>query len=961
VQVDILGPLRVTVGGAELASPMAKERALLEAMALRPGSAVPLAELESALWGEDPPRTAARTLQAHVAHLRHELGAGAIAREPAGYRLAIDPQDVDATRIETLVAAGESAWRDEDPAAARRWFREAEQLWRGEPLEDLADTPERWAEVDRLREVWQQAREGRIRADLRMGRHRQVLGELRRLVAQQPLREPLCALLMLALYRSDAPLEALRCYNRIRSTLAEQWDVDPAPALAHLQAQILRQDPQLDHRPPPPPFAVPAPASAFVGRAGQVEDVAATVQRSRLVTLHGPAGVGKSRLGQQVAGHLRSRYADGVWWVDLTPCADGDCVTRRVAEVLGIPASPGVPLNEWIGACLGPRAILVVLDNCEQVADPLAGILTTLLAAAPRLHVIATSRVRLRLPAEVVWEVPALAVPGADADEDSIRACDSVMLFEQRLGHDGDRDLVPIATLCRALDGIPLALELIAARAGPVPPEQLVTRLSAELQTAQQAAVWPPHHASVGRAIEWSYAQLPPRAQRLLETLSVAPADLDAAAVRSLGSAAELAPDQVDANLEVLVDCSLVRAQPTGEQMRYRLLYVIREFAAGRLRERGADQAAHRTFADHYRGLCGRAGPELEGARPGPWLRAVHQEMVNIRAAVDWSAQHDPGPTTLDFSRALGRVVWWASSDLAADSALLRRLVERAHDAPERERGWGWVSLVTAAYLSGDLASALTACDRAHELFEATDDLRGLAVLHWHWGAALLLAKGDLAGAEAHLRFGAELAQRVGAATAEGWCLAHLVQLAWLAGHPGGDEEQSQQRAESLADPDDAQLQAHLAMNRSGLHLLRAELPEAAEAAQRAEQFCRRVRVPVYEQASLLLLGLALLRMGQPEQARITSLRAARIALDAGNMMQMGLALLNLAGGIDREDAVRAARLYGAGTARAPVWPAFRSTQFPGSAARALGADFTAEVEAGRRLSAQAALDLAIG
>jgi hypothetical protein len=150
-------------------------------------------------------------------------------------------------------------------------------------------------------------------------------------------------------------------------------------------------------------------------------------------------------------------------------------------------------------------------------------------------------------------------------------------------------------------------------------------------------------------------------------------------------------------------------------------------------------------------------------------------------------------------------------------------------------------------------------------------------------------------------------------------------------------------------------------MNRSGLHLLRAELPEAAEAAQRAEQFCRRVRVPVYEQASLLLLGLALLRMGQPEQARITSLRAARIALDAGNMMQMGLALLNLAGGIDREDAVRAARLYGAGTARAPVWPAFRSTQFPGSAARALGADFTAEVEAGRRLSAQAALDLAIG
>lgn len=959
MRVDVLGPLRVTSGGDVVCTPHAKERALLEALALRAGHAVPLVDLETALWGDEPPLSAGRSLQAHVAHLRRDLGPERITREAGGYRLDLDPNDVDATQMEILVAAGESAVRS-DPPAARSWFGEAERLWRGEPLADLAETPERRMQVDRLAELWRQAREGRISADLRLGRHREVLAELRRIVAEDPMRESACALLMLALYRSGSSLEALRCYGQLRRDLHDEWGVEPSPELQNLKAQIQRQDSGLDLSPPALTVRVPAPTTPFVGRVGQVDAVAAAMRRSRLLTLHGPAGVGKSRLAQQVAINLPSGYSDGTWWVDLTPCVDAEAVARRLAEALGMPASPGLPLVDWIRTWLATREMLIILDNCEQVAGPLAEILGQLLAEDPRLQVIATSRVRLGVSGEVLWEVPPLDVPAPGADEEDIRSCDSVILFQQHLGPGREDDLVVIATICRALEGIPLALELIAARAAGASLAEIAAALPEELRTAHQAVVWPPHHVSVTHAIEWSYAHLPAHAQHLLDLLSVAPADIDSTAAVTLGAGAGLTAQEVHDALAILVDSSLVRVEVRGEQTRYQLLFVIREFGTDRLRRRGEEHAAHQGFADHFRDLCSRAGPELDGRHPGRWLRVLSREMTNVRAAVVWSMEHDPARQVLMFSHALGRVMWLASPDLAADAALLRRVVERAPDASADERAWGWVSLVTAAYLSGDIGSALSACEQASTLFEESGDTRGLAVLHWHWGAALLLARGDLPRARQHLSRGVALAQQAGAATAEAWCLAHLVQLAYFSGAVTSEDEGFQQRAEALADADDTQLRSHLGMNRSGLHLARGEALEAIAAAEWTERFSQRVHIPIYEQAALLMRAQAQTALGRAEESQVTSLRAARIALDAGNSMQMGVALLNLAGAA-QADPVRAARLFGAGTSRAPLWPGFRASQYPEQAARALGDRFEAEVEAGRHLSTDEALELAIG
>ncbi len=964
MRVDILGPLRVTSADAVLPAPMAKERALLEALALRTDHAVAISDLEAALWGDDPPATAAKTLQAHVAHLRHTLGQDVIVREGGGYRLALPVGAVDSAQLEVLVAAGESAWTADDPASARKWFRDAELLWRGEPLVDQADTPERVAQADRLRDLWQQSREGRIRADLALGRHRQVLGELQRLAAEQPAREPICALLMLAFYRSERQLEALRAYRHLAELLIREWGVDPAPELQRLQVQILRQDRQLDLTPPPPPFVVPAPTSSFVGRQGQVESVVAALEQSRLVTLHGPAGVGKSRLAQHSTHRVRSRFADGVWWVDLTPCADGDEVLRRITETLGVTATPGVPMVEWLSSYLAPREQLLVLDNCEQVAEPLAQQLLTLLHTAAHLRVLATSRVLLHLSAELRWEVPPLGVPDADADDEEILASDSVTLFLDRLGRPADPvepDLAGIARLCRALDGVPLALELVAARGRQATIAELFAQLAVELSRSGTPAASPAHHSTVMRAIDWSYRALDPTTQHLFDWLSVFPSDFDSAAVEAIAARIPQSPDAARRHLAKLVDSSLVQIRVSDEATRYRLLYVMREFAASRLGERSEDEAAWQAFTDHFRTLAVQAVPGMRGAHPGAWLKRCATEMTNLRAAVEWSLEHEPGSRALAFGEALGRAFWSASPDLGSDARRLRLIVERAQDAPPDARAWGWVSLVTTSFLAGDLRGALEACARAEQLFQGEGDVAGLAFVHYHRGAALLLAAGDFAEAERHLRQGLALARQSGVAAAETWCLNHLVQLAYMTDRVTAETLELHRHAEELADPEDIQVEGHQAMNRIGLHLAKHEWTDAIAAAERTEEYCHRVGIPTYEQAGLMLHAVALLGLGRLDAARTTALRAARIALDEANSMQLGFALMDLAPLAAREDPVRAAHLWGAATARAPVIPAYRTLWFPARAAEALGSDFDAEVERGRALSADEAMDLAIG
>ncbi len=968
MRVEVLGPVRVRPGCAEPCELMAKERALLAALALHVGRTAASADLESALWGDRPPRTASRSLQSHVARLRRCLGAESIVTDPVGYRLALPEAEVDVGRLELAAAAVPASSVGAGWERLRHQLAEAEALWRGEPLTDLADTPERQEQVDRLREFWRRVRDGRIRADLDLGRHEQALSDLQRLVLEEPSRESLWGLLMLALYRSGRQVDALRAYRRAQDLLAEDWGVDPSPELQRLQWRILRQDPQLELRPPSADLHVPVPVSAFVGRIGQVGQVVGALASERLVTLHGPAGVGKSRLAVEVARAMGDRFPDGVWWIDLTVVDDGEGALRELAQALGVVVAPGRSTEQALQNYLEHRELLLVLDNCEHVVAPVGPIVLRLLREAAGVQIIATSRECLSVGGESRWEVPPLAVPEPGASPEEVMRADAVVLFQQRRGRllsdVAPNSLAEVGRLCRSLEGIPLAVELAAAQTRRMTVQELSERLGSEILDAALPRAGVRRHESLRRAIDSSYAALEPECRRLFDWLSPIPGDFDAPAAEAIRRTLVGSEGSDDGRaLARLVDASLVAVRPVGDVTRFRLLFVMREFAAEQLARRGETAAAWRAFAEHYRQVALQAAVQLNGPSSGSWVATVTSELVNLRTAVDWSVDHELPEQTLGFVPAMGRVIWGIPADVSADLVRLTDVVMRADDAgaDADSLGWAWQELVTAAFLTGDVTFALRACDRADELFEQVGDRAGLATVCWHRGAAHLLATGNLAEAERIFRRGQAIAHEVGAVAAEAWCSAHLAQLHCFANKVTDETARALDRAADIADPTDHQLQAHLHMDRALLNFARDDLPQSLEHARACEEYSRAHDQPAYEQASLVVQASAMLRAEEVEAARPRALAAARSALDMGNRVQFGVAVQLLAGVAELDcDLIRAARLWGAGTARAPVWPLLEPSCSFSRARDALGDRFDSEAARCASISDDEAMSLAI-
>ena len=971
MQVEVLGSVAVRVDGRPVAGLQTKERALLASLALAAPDAVASSDLENALWGDHAPPTSTESLRAHVSHLRHSLGRDAICRDAAGYRLDVEPDHVDAARLHALIAHGRCALERGDVHAALADFSEAESLWRGEPLTDLADTPERTAQVEQLREVWQQAQEGRLSAMLEAGRAADALPELHHLCQGEPVREQVVGLYMLALYRTGRQVEALRAYRRCRERLADEWGIDPSPGLQRLEWQILRQDPQLALRPPSSPLVAPAPLSALVGRVGQVAAVVRDVTTHRLVTLHGPAGVGKSRLAMEVARDAHEHFPDGVWWVDLTVTSTGDEVRHAVAATLGVRSAPHERLDDALADHLRFRRLLLLPDNCEHVARPLAELLLALLENAPGVHVLATSRTLLHLSGELRREVPPLSTPAPDEHPDSALATESVQLFLQRrgwrAGESPPDDLEEVAALCRQLDGLPLAIELAAAQA-----QHRSTRLLAQHLVDGQAAGAPSHartahHSTLEQAIDWGYATLPPAQRRLFEWLSVFPGDFDEAAVCSMAASAHGHDHREAATLLAeLVGASFVATRPTPHGIRYRLLFVLREFARSRLAEDGAVEAARDAFALQYVDVARHAAPLLDGDEPGTSLRQVQREMLNLTSALEHLVGTGSAVDALVLARVMGRLQWTDSADLASELSRLRTAIEQAEadgaaTSDPDAIGWAWQEIVNSAYLTGDLPLAEHACARARTLLEQQGDRAGLAVLHWHMAAMHLLGTGRMDVAERVLREGRALAHAEHATVAEAWCLSHLAQLQCLVGLVTEETTRALATAGELADPADYQLQPHLRMNRALLHLARGEYDECVAAARECQQYCRRVGNATVEQGVAGIEGSALVLAGRLDDARPTLLRAAAMARDVHNDMQLGLAIRPLARVADvGGEAVRAALLWGASIAHTPRWPV-QEGLFPERARQSLGPGFDLQVTLGTALDVQDVMDIAIG
>jgi len=419
VEFRILGPLEVVASGESLGLGSPRQRTLLALLLIRAGQVVSCDRLAEDLWDSEPPSSARHTVQAYVHRLRRVLGADAwrLESRPPGYQLKVSAGELDAQRFENLADDGRRALVRDDPRAAAGLLAAALRLWRGPLLADLSDVaaiePER-ARLDALRLT---ALEDRIEADLALGRHARVIGELEALLAGSPFRERLWGQLMLALYRSGRPADALEAFRRARRVLTAELGLEPSPWLCRRQEQILLRDVALDGpepaKPPRPQHNLPAQRNTFIGRRRELAELAGLLRTHRLVCVTGPPGSGKTRLAIEVATRLLEEFPHGVCFVSLAETTDPQLIPSAIRAALGVPEPAHRPADRALADHLRSRRLLLLLDNFEHVlaAAPAVG---KLLDTAPGLRVLATSRAPLRLSGEQEYPLDPLPLPAAD-------------------------------------------------------------------------------------------------------------------------------------------------------------------------------------------------------------------------------------------------------------------------------------------------------------------------------------------------------------------------------------------------------------------------------------------------------------------------------------------------------------------------------------------------------------------
>ncbi|MET7819236.1 BTAD domain-containing putative transcriptional regulator [Micromonospora zamorensis] len=655
----ILGPTQVVLAdGREVPVGGPRLRALLALLLLDAGRVVSAERLIDGLYGEHPPRGAANALQSQVSRLRQALPAGhdPVEFHPAGYRLAVDPDDVDAYRFERLAEAGRRALADGDWPRAAAVLREALELWRGPALADAVGAAGAPAQAARLDELRLAAIEDRVEADLALGAQSALIAELRELVVAHPLRERSRGQLMRALAALGRPAEALAEFEDARHTLADQLGVDPSAELAAVHLAVLRGEEREAAE-----QALPSQLTTFVGREEELRRVGELLGQRRLVTLTGPGGAGKTRLAIEAAGRV-----DGdVRFVELAGLADGSDVPQAVLSALGLrdaglraPAEPGRQSTDRLVEALAERRLLLVLDNCEHVIADVARLAARLLSACPALRVLATSREPLGLAGEALCPLSGLTLPPPDASTENADDYAAVSLFVQRAA-----DVAPdftvtqanvdvVLRICRTLDGLPLAIELAAARLRALPVAEVAARLDDRfrlLSMGSRAAS--PRHRTLRAVVEWSWDLLDDAERTLARRLTVfaGGATLEAAGRVSGLPAAEF----VDA-LSGLADKSFVEL--TGG--RYRMLETVRAFCAERLAEAGEADQLRRAHTAYFLEFAWTASDHLRRAEQLHWLRRLDAERDNLHAALRRATAAGDAPDAAGLVAALS-FYWW--------------------------------------------------------------------------------------------------------------------------------------------------------------------------------------------------------------------------------------------------------------------------------------------------------------
>ncbi|MFH9733855.1 BTAD domain-containing putative transcriptional regulator [Streptomyces sp. NPDC017260] len=708
MRYGVLGPLAVwDAEGRPVRVPEVKVRALLANLLVHGGGPVPADRLIEDLWASDPPDGSANTLQTKISQLRRVLGRERVVREPVGYRLLLADDVVDALRFQELA---DRARAHREPAVKADLFADALALWRGPAYADVAESLFARSETARLEELRLAVVEDHAEVRLTLGEHTSLAAELGTLVARHPLRERLRMAHMRALYRSGRQGDALQSFQELRQELAEELGASPGPQAAALHEAILRQEPQLAT----PAIGsrscrtnLPAPLTPLIGRREAAAQVLARLDpgaRTRLVTLTGLGGVGKTRLAIAAASDAAGQYTDGVWLVELAglSAASGpDDLAERVITTLGLcdTAATEPDLDDqvgWLCQAVADKRLLILLDNCEHLVESVAVLAKSLLSAVPAAHLLLTSQEALDIPGEVVHPVPPLALP-EHTDPRTIARSSAVELFVERAaaaapGFVLDADnAAAVSTICRRLDGIPLALELVASRLRTLSPQELAARLDDRFARPDvRMRGLPDRQQTLRGMLDWSWQLLTPDERTVLRRLVVHADGCVMPSAQAVCADGKLPAERIPDLLSRLVDRSLV----VREGDRFRLLESVAAYCAERLADTDEESSVRARFVRYCTESAERESERLRGPDQRCSLERLNAETVNLRRALDLAVAQDSAGYAMRLVNALAWY-WFLRGRIPEARRSLRTALAADADADPAAR------LTARAWLAG--------------------------------------------------------------------------------------------------------------------------------------------------------------------------------------------------------------------------------------------------------------------
>ena len=731
VDIALMGRVQVTHEGQAIELASEKQRTIVAMLAFAVPEPVGADPLIDALWGEDLPAKPNTALQIQISRLRKLLPEGSIDTTDSGYHLRVEEDSIDVHRFRRVINAARELVAGGSAIEAIEHFRKAQQLWRGSPMGDHPTTDWARADIAELVELRLRALEDQYELMLEVGHGEgsavDDVAELERLVAEHPLREPLTALLMQALYRDGRQPDALRRYDGFRRRLADELGLTPSPKLRELEMAILTQELVTTRSAPDSVTGAPPPAAltSFVGRDRERIELIDLINQHRLVTLIGPGGVGKTRLVSEIFPALDTARPQRAWFIPLADVDSDDLVGRRVASALGIELTPETDPTDEVVRRLESWSCALLIDNCENALDAVASLAHRLLTACPRISIVATSREPLMLQGERTVALKGLAVAGSESGE-----AESLFLDRVRQVANIPIDPVVVSGLCGLVDGWPLAIELIAANAARVELDHVAADLESRIVDLDSPYRFiPGRHSSLSATLDWSYDLLDNGLQLAYRWLGTFDGQITAdAAVEVLATAPEHAAGSSD--LRRLADRSLLDVV-SDEPLIVRMLRPVVQHARALLDQDRTDRshavAAYVAFFDR---LAAEADEHFDGPDGALWIRRFADEEPNLLRSIELAVDDERFDEVARLVRQLGHY-WMVTSSQLAGLPVIERVIEVAGDRLE----WRQTVILhgAAGYLYGSMGDDLAArrhLERCLQIEERHDDPERVATIN---------------------------------------------------------------------------------------------------------------------------------------------------------------------------------------------------------------------------------------